>query len=930
MFALLFRKHYPAAYLLRAMVLAGLLPTVIGFAIFVVVDYRDGRERLLQENRERVQLMGQAIDHHILRTQALARSFAGADEILAGDLKTFSQRAARAIHAAGLGADILVYRLEMGRIVRYSAKDGQFSLAQEDISAPRKVLEHGVSAVSDVFTDLASGETYVNVHVPAKVDGETIYSIAIAIPTQQLTALLLEQSLPAAWLASLIDRQGMIAGRSRQSERFVGQPASAQLRAAIKMNDAGTLDTVTKDGVENLTAFSRSSRTGYTSIIGVPQAEITGPLRRNFILLISIFVSLMALGLLLAQLVTRLISRSVHALINPAVALGNGKPSAVDRVYLTEAYEVATAMARASELLSQREAVLRAQREELQRFYFFSENANELLLLLDQAGNIRYANQMASRRLGYSNEELLARTIVHIDQEATLANLAAMFDRCRCAQVAPFEREYQCKDGSKFPVEVTTTVLEYRGEWLMHVAPRDISERVQSEQSLRWAASHDALTGLSNRASALELLGKAFAGKRSAIGCGAVLYIDLDRFKPVNDVYSHEIGDRVLIEVAHRMKTVMPQTDVLARVGGDEFVAVLLNAGLDSEMFAPTAQALIDSLSSPINLGNIQVRLSASVGISCFPEHGEGPDALIHAADLAMLQAKKNGGNTYVIYTPALDEQARFVTDVERRLRQALHEGHLVLNFQPLVNLASGAVEGVEALVRLADGIEPPLGPADFIPIAEMCGLIAPIDHWVALEACRQQGVWRDAGIDLYVSINVSALQLKRANFIQQMRDLIETTGIDPRSLVIELTETAVMENLVEAAMILDKLRELGIKVALDDFGTGYSSLSTLSTLPIDKLKIDQSFTRRIDTDHASRAVIDTITALAKSLHMELVAEGIETESALHYLRERGCELGQGYHFSRPLASAALLQWYQEWQNQAPENSRHPEAQAVK
>jgi len=805
-----------------------------------------------------------------------------------------------------------VYRIETDRVVRYSPKHGQFVSIEEDTAAPRHVLERGISLVSDVFMDLGSSQTYVNVHVPGNVDGTTVYSIAIAIPTQQLTEVLREQGLPDGWLASLIDQQGNIAGRSRYGEKFVGQPASEYLRDAVQRSSVGTLETVTKDGVENLTAFARSLRTGYTTIIGVPKAETAGPLRYNLILLVGVFTLLMALGLLLAQFVTRLIASSVHALINPAIALGRGVPSTVERVYLTEAYEVATAMERASELLGQRDAALLAQQEELRRFYFFSENANEVLLLLDQGGNIRYANQMASRRLGYSNEELLTMSMLQIDHLADATALREMFQRCRSAQVPAFEREYQCKDGSRFTVEITTTVLEYRGEWLMHVAPRDISERVQSEQSLRWAATHDALTGLSNRAFALEFLSEMLAGKKSAVDRGAVLYIDLDRFKPVNDLHSHETGDKVLVVVAGRLSKLMQENDVLARVGGDEFIAILLDNNLDLKQLAAKVQAFIAAVSLPINLGDIEVRISASVGVSCFPEHGRSPDALIHASDLAMLQAKKTGCNTYVFYTPELDKQAQFFINVERRLREALHHGSLVLHYQPIINLASGVVDGVEALVRLVDGIDPVLGPADFIPVAEMCGLIAPLDQWVALESCRQHGIWRAAGMDLRLSVNVSALQFKRANFIQQMRDLIHTTGIDPRSLVIELTETAVMENLEEAAYSLNQLRTMGVQVALDDFGTGYSSLSILSALPIDKIKIDQSFTRRIDTDRASCAIIDTIIALARTLEVELVAEGVETEAALHYLQERRCDLGQGYHFSRPLPAGALIHWYHE------------------
>jgi len=302
--------------------------------------------------------------------------------------------------------------------------------------------------------------------------------------------------------------------------------------------------------------------------------------------------------------------------------------------------------------------------------------------------------------------------------------------------------------------------------------------------------------------------------------------------------------------------------------------------------------------------------LSASVGISRFPQDGDTASALIHAADMAMLEVKQGGRAGYAWYSASMGAQAQFTLNVERRLQAALEHGGLLLHYQPIIHLASGRVDGVEALVRLDDGASPAVGPATFIPIAESCGLIVPMGEWVAAEACRQQRQWQAAGLPLSVSVNVSALQFRRSGFVGRIRDVIEATGIAPHCLVIELTETAIMENLAEAIGILNEVRSLGVRVALDDFGTGYSSLSMLSTLPLDKLKIDQSFVRRIDTDHASRAVIDAVIALANSLGLELVAEGIETEAALHYLRERGCQLGQGYYFSRPLAAAQLEEWH--------------------
>lgn len=898
------------------------LPGMVGLGIVVFADYREERQRLLNDNMQRARALGHAIDGHILRAQSLVHSFAIADEILSGDVRNFSKRASRAIAGAGLRGHIFVYRFENGRPLLYSSKDDRFVAESIDSAAARLVFERGTSVISDLTIDPDSGHAFVNAHVPVILHGKVTYSAAIAIPTTELTAELLAQSLPSGWLVGLTDRKGIIAGRSRDSDKHVGRPASPQLRAAVLKSDVGTLETITREGIANLTAFSRSPRTGYTTSIGVPQAELIGPLQMKLASLIGTFALVFGLALLLARYMSKRISNSVQALIKPAIALGQGTPIAFDRLHLAEANEVAAAIGRAAELLTQRDRALRAQQEALQQFHFFTENANDILLVLEEAGQIRYANRMASRRLGYGNAELLGMEIFQIDKAATPKLFGRLFEYSRSTQITPFEREYTCNDGSVFPVEINATVLEHSGEWLMYVAPRDISERVQAEQAVRWAATHDAMTGLANRACLRECLLTLLSAEHCILDSGALLYIDLDRFKPVNDVYGHEVGDRVLLEVSQRIQALMRQTDLLARVGGDEFIALLGYRDDGGRHAVDTARSLIDAVSAPIKFGNIEVKLSASIGISRFPEHGDSADVLIHAADLAMLQAKHDGRNGYSFYAPEMDKQAQFAIQVERRLQQALEHGALALHFQPIVNLASGAVDGVEALVRLEDGIEPPLGPAAFIPVAEMCGLIAPLGEWVSLEACRQQGRWRDAGVHLQVSVNVSALQFQRADFMPQIRKLIAVSGINPHWLVVELTETAVMENMAEAVQILSELKKIGIRIALDDFGTGYSGLSVLSNLPIDKLKIDQSFVRRIDTDHASRAVIDAVIALANSLELELVAEGIETESALQYLRERGCQLGQGYYFSRPLPQLALGEWVKKRNAQVADDNR--------
>ena len=902
----------PVGTLLNRLVLACLLPGIAGSAIFLYAEYREEHARLSQETADLARSLGKEIDTHMLRTRALALALSQAKGLTADDLEGFAARSAQAISAAGLGSNVVLYKQDGSRFlgIRPGARALPPSAAGAD--AASRVFRYGQPVISDFHHDRGAGNSFVAAHVPVLRDGRILYSLGVDIPSAQINAMLLARNLRPGWLASLVDPRGVIAARSR-NVGLIGQPASDNLRNAMARSGAGTLDTVTRDGVDNLTAFWRSPQTGYTTIVGVPRADLVDPLWSKLAALGATVALLFCAGMLQARRVSRRIASSFHGLIELAIALGAGKPLAAAPGHLSESAEVGAAMERAAALLRERESALRAQREELEQFRFFSEHANQMLLLLDEQGRIRYANRMTCARLGYTNAELLTMTLFQIDLPTTVERLQAVFAQCRVEPPPPFERLYRCRDGSTFPVEISATVLQHRSEWMMHVAPRDITERRKAEQAVRWAASHDALTGVANRSLALDFLQARLdalrAGAGAGAGGGALLCIDLDRFKPVNDLYGHEAGDRVLQEAALRIGSCLEADDLLARFGGDEFVAILAGAGQAHDHPDSVARAIVDSLEQSIRVGKIEVNLSACLGISRYPEHGVLPGPLVHAADLAMLQVKQQGGRGFAHYTPAMDERAQFVLNVERRLQDALEGGGLALRYQPIVDLSSGAMAGVEALVRLEDELSPALGPAAFIPVAEACGLIAPIGDWVAREACRQQVAWSAAGLPLSVSINVSALQLRHPRFAPRVRELVAATGVDPRSVTIELTETAVMENLAESVALLHELKGLGVRIALDDFGTGYSSLSSLSSLPLDKLKIDQSFVRRIDSDHTSRAVIDAVIALGKSLSLELVAEGIETEAAWHYLRDRGCQLGQGYYFSRPLAPPALAAW---------------------
>lgn len=437
----------------------------------------------------------------------------------------------------------------------------------------------------------------------------------------------------------------------------------------------------------------------------------------------------------------------------------------------------------------------------------------------------------------------------------------------------------------------------------------DINDRKLAEYQVREAALHDPLTGLPNRALIFEYTEHLLAGARRRRNCGAVLFVDLDRFKPINDLYGHKVGDRVLQEIAKRLVGCTRREDLVGRLGGDEFVIVLPHVDAERHRAAAVARHVIESVSKPFLVDNLEFSLSPSVGVSYCPEHGTDVSELIHAADLAMYQAKQAGGANFQFFTSDLNYRADAAYLLEAKLKNALKSNGFVLHYQPVMDIMRDRLVGAEALVRLASHSEEQVGPDTFIPIAEAAGLIGHLGEWVAAEACRQHEAWRKIGLQVPIAINVSALQFRQRDFAKRLGAIISAAGVDSGSLQVEVTESTVMESVDEAVEILRKLKSIGVKTVIDDFGTGYSSLNTLSSLPFDKLKVGQSFIQRIESDQASRAVTDAILALGRSLNLEVVGEGIESENALRYLRDHGCDQAQGFWFSRPLPAPEFAQW---------------------
>jgi diguanylate cyclase (GGDEF)-like protein/PAS domain S-box-containing protein len=436
----------------------------------------------------------------------------------------------------------------------------------------------------------------------------------------------------------------------------------------------------------------------------------------------------------------------------------------------------------------------------------------------------------------------------------------------------------------------------------------DITARKLTEQRVHHVAQHDVLTGLPNRSLLQDRLQQAVAYATRSGHPVWVMLIDLDRFKFVNDSMGHKAGDVLLVTVAARLRSSLRDSDTVARLSGDEFV-VILSEHQDQKLSPDIVQRVMDSVAQPVILGTKEFMVTCSIGVAVYPSEGTPADSLIEHADIAMYRAKKLGRNNFQFYTPAMNEESQERVRIEGALRTALERNEFVLHYQPQVDLASGRIVGMEALIRWQ---HPELGmvpPSRFIGVAEETGLIVPIGAWVMRAACAQNKAWQDAGLGrLRVAVNLSARQFGAADLLERIEQALQDSALDPGCLEIELTESLFMSDVTPAVDLLHRMKALGVQLSIDDFGTGYSSLSYLSRFPIDTLKIDRSFVADITHDANDAAIVTSIIALAHNLKLAVIAEGVENVEQLDYLRRHGCDEIQGYYFSRPLPAEQFEQ----------------------
>ena len=550
----------------------------------------------------------------------------------------------------------------------------------------------------------------------------------------------------------------------------------------------------------------------------------------------------------------------------------------------------------------------RAEREVRQseeRMRKFTEATDEAIVF-HRDGLITDGNEALTRLTGYNLHEVTGLSIFNFISSEWRATA---LEYTRSGREDPYEVTICHKDGHAIPVEVVGKTMPLHHADYRIVVVRDITARKQAQEREAFIALHDTLTQLPNRHFLMEQLSQVLSLARRRHGRVAVLFMNLDHFKTVNDSLGHHAGDQLLRNVAERLRNGVRDADVVARLGGDEFVVVLTDIQTPDDA-AMVADKLLDSMHGVFTVDHLPLTISPSIGISLFPDHGASADVLLRCADAAMQHAKESGRGNRQFYAASMDASALDVLHQERLLRDAIVRNDFELHYQPQIRLADGTLQGLEALVRWRHPERGLVGPDEFITFSESRGLITPIGRWVMREACRQLKAWQDEGLaPVPVAVNLSALEFRQRDVAAEIAAVLLETGLAPQYLEIELTESVLMHQTGQVLDTLNAIKALGVGISIDDFGTGYSSLAYLKRYPIDKLKIDRSFVADTPENTDDVAIVTAIIQMGRSLQLQTVAEGVETQAQMDLLAGLGCDLIQGFAVSAPLDAEATERW---------------------
>jgi len=597
------------------------------------------------------------------------------------------------------------------------------------------------------------------------------------------------------------------------------------------------------------------------------------------------------------------------------------KPYATDELMIT----VKNALKEKS--LEKQNKRIQNQLHESERLHRYLVNTSpDIIYILDQDGHFSFINDRIETLLGYDNKELIGKHYSILVHQKDLEVARYVFNERRVGDRASrnVELRLKCKDDSSprffeastLPIELSSMgIYQNEGDpkkktYLgTYGVARDITERKLAEDTINFQAYHDLLTNLPNRALLRDRLSLAISQAKREDEMLAVMFLDLDRFKNINDSLGHVVGDELLQQVSTRLKSCVREGDTLARFGGDEFTLLLPKITRGKEDVSSIAEKINDVLKDPFVIDNNELYVSASIGISIYPRDGTNMDLLIKHADIAMYHVKDTGKNNYKFYSDDMTTPYFQNLSLETGIHKALDNDEFHLMYQPQINLKTGEIVGVEALLRWDHPEHGMITPAEFVPFAEETGMIVEIGHWVLRNACAELRRWRDAGLpEIRMSINMSARQLAEKAIVKHISNILKDYGIPGHCLEIEITENTIMSDMDSVIQKLKALSKKGVFIAIDDFGTGYSSLSYLHKLPIHTLKIDRAFIKEVNMQHSGNSIINTIVAMARGLNLNVIAEGVETQQQLEYLQEIECSEAQGFLFGKPLPADVITQ----------------------
>jgi diguanylate cyclase (GGDEF)-like protein/PAS domain S-box-containing protein len=580
--------------------------------------------------------------------------------------------------------------------------------------------------------------------------------------------------------------------------------------------------------------------------------------------------------------------------------------------YLLEDHLDRDSFVRAIRNMAERKTAQELLFREKERAQVTLDSIGDAVLSTDLEGKVTYLNVVAEKITGWTREEAAGKDIdevfVIVDastREPCVNPLRAAIQKNRTVQLTP-----NCilirRDGTEFAIEDSAAPIHDQHGLATGavIVFHDVSVARAMGAEMSHMAQHDTLTNLPNRTLLQDRLTQAIATASRNDSRIAVLFLDLDGFKHINDSLSHATGDRLLQFVAKRLLAAVRTSDTVCRLGGDEFV-ILLSEVAHAGDAGVKAGKILSALSAPFEMDQITLRITGSIGVTTYPEDGQSAELLIRNADLAMYQAKEKGRSNYQFYEKGMNVRAVERQSIEGDLRFALERNEFVMHYQPKIDLKTGEITGVEALVRWQHPERGLVGPLQFISVAEDCGLMLPIGKWVLRESCRQAKAWQDAGLpDIEMAVNVSSVEFRNDEFLEGISTILKETGLEPRYLELELTETVLMQHAEFSVPVLQKLKAMGVRLAIDDFGTGYSSLSYLRQFPIDTLKVDQSFIHEITADADEATIISAVINMGCRMKHRVIAEGVETAEQLAFLRAHGCDEGQGYYFARALPAS--------------------------